>query len=170
MTIRSSLRAAGAIVLLALTSGASWSQVEEPPPWQEAEVAAPAWSLEALVEFPMEGQGSMRLAIDPSTISFGADGVVRYVFVARSSSGAVNGIFEGIRCQTGEVKQYARWDPDAGQWRATQGAGWKALDYRGNTRRAMQMAQAGVCNNKAPARSAAWMMDALQRGRTDQIR
>lgn len=170
MKLRSTLRAACAIVSLALSNGAAWSQPDDPPPWQEAKVAAPAWSPEALVEFPMEGQDSMRLAIDPSTISIGADGVVRYVFVARSSSGAVNGIFEGIRCQTGEVKQYARWDPDAGQWRATEGAAWKALEYRGSTRRAMQMAQAGVCNNKAPARSAAWMMDALQRGRADQIR
>ena len=34
--------------------------------------------------------------------------MVRYVVVATSDSGAVNAIYEGIRCDTGRFKVYAR--------------------------------------------------------------
>ena len=53
----------------------------------------------------------------------GADGVVRYVLVARSSQGAENVSFEGIRCSTSEVRIYATgthegtWTRSAGPWR-----------------------------------------------------
>ncbi|MBX3611703.1 MAG: CNP1-like family protein [Hydrogenophaga sp.] len=170
MTVHTALRAALIGSLLATLGTSAFSQVDDPPPWEEAQVAPPAWSLDGLSTFRLEGQGSMTFAIDPSTITFAPDGVVRYVFVARSSSGAVNALFEGVRCQTGEVKLYARWDTGASKWRTSGDQTWQPLEYRGPTRRAMQMAQAGVCDNKAPARNVAWLLESLKRGRTDQTR
>jgi predicted molibdopterin-dependent oxidoreductase YjgC len=54
-----------------------------------------------------------------------ADGVVHYVLVARSSAGAENVSFEGMRCDRGEVRIYAvgrdgGWFGKPGEWRAIQ--------------------------------------------------
>lgn len=145
--------------------------VPDPEPWKEVEVPAPAhWSVERAVEFQLGAQGTLRYAIDPQTVSIGEDGVARYVFIARSTSGAVNAFFEGVRCQTAEVKVYARWDPDARRWRDSGGEPWQALDVRGATRRAMQMARGGVCDGKSPNRSPSQIVNALRNGRADQFR
>jgi hypothetical protein len=143
--------------------------VDDPEPWKESEVPAPAWRIERAVEFQLGAQSALRYFIDPQTISIGEDGVARYVFIARSSSGAINALFEGLRCQTAEVRVYARWDPDAQQWR-TASESWQALDVRGSTRRAMQMARAGVCDGKTHNRTAAQIVNALSSGRADQFR
>ncbi len=145
--------------------------VPDPEPWKEASVPAPTqWSVERAVEFQLGAESALRYAIDPQTVSIGEDGVARYVFIARSSNGAVNVFFEGMRCQTAEVKVYARWDPGARQWRDSGSEPWQALDVRGATRRAMQMARAGVCDGKSPNRSPSHIVNALRNGRADQFR
>ncbi len=45
--------------------------------------------------------------IDGKTLLVGGDGVVRYSIVIRSSSGSDNAMFEGLRCNTSQVKIYA---------------------------------------------------------------
>lgn len=147
------------------------AQIAEPEPWTEAQATPPPdWSAERAVEFRLGNTASLRYAIDPQTLAVGEDGVVRYVFIARSSSGAVNALYEGVRCQTAEVKVYARWDPDARQWRSNAAAPWQAMDFRGATRRALQMARGGLCDGKVANRSTALMLDALRNGRADQFR
>jgi len=163
-------RAAMAAALCAVAASAA-AQLGEPEAWQEAEVAAPPqWNIDRLVEFPIEGQNALRYAIEPSTISIGPDGVVRYVFVARSGSGALNALFEGVRCETAQTKVYARWDSTARQWRNASPATWQPLDFRGPTRRAMQMARAGLCDNKVANQSPTQILNALRFGRADQSR
>lgn len=147
------------------------AQVDEPEPWTEARTTPPSdWSAERAVEFRLGNPTSLRYAIDPQTLTVGEDGVVRYVFIARSSSGAINALYEGVRCQTAEVKVYARWDPDARQWRSNADESWQAMDFRGATRRALQMARGGLCDGKVANRSTALMLDALRNGRADQLR
>ncbi len=149
----------------------AWAQREEPEPWKEAQATPPAdWSAERAVEFQLGNPTSLRYAIDPKTLTVGDDGVVRYVFIARSSSGAVNALYEGVRCQTAEVKLYARWDTDARQWRSNPAEPWQAMDFRGATRRSLQMARGGLCDGKVANRSTASMLDALRNGRADQLR
>jgi len=146
------------------------AQPTDPDPWKETVVTPPAdWRAERAVGFQLDSVTALRYSIDPATIRFDDDGVVRYVFIARSNSGALNALFEGIRCQTGEVKIHARWDPDARQWR-TGSDTWQPLENRGATRRAWQMANAGICDGKAPNRSASRIADALRNGRIDQLR
>ncbi|MCU0942235.1 MAG: CNP1-like family protein [Hydrogenophaga sp.] len=152
-------------------SALSHAQYREPEVWEEAQVPAPTdWRLERVVEFALDDRStSLRFGIDPDTLSINNDGVVRYVFVARSPSGAVNALFEGIRCKTAEVRVYARWDPDARNWLpgATGDGAWQPLDNRGMTRRAMQVARGGVCDGAAPNRSPALILDTLRNGRKD---
>lgn len=159
------------LMAVVITTASALAQVGDSEPWQESEVNLPTqWRIDRLVEFPLDGSGSMRHAIEPSTISIDGDGVVRYVFAARSSSGALNAFYEGIRCQTGEVKVYARWDVDARQWRISDRAPWQTLEFRGPTRRAMQMARGGICDNKVANQSAAHILNTLRNGRAEPSR
>jgi len=45
--------------------------------------------------------------IDGKTLSVGSDGVVRFSFVIRSSSGSDNVMFDGLRCNTRQMINYA---------------------------------------------------------------
>lgn len=95
------------------------------PPSEEP-VALPAYPAEQrLIEFFVAATSEFRFFVDSSSISVGADGVVRYTLVARSSAGADNVSFEGMRCTTGEVRLYALardggWVRRAGEWRPIQ--------------------------------------------------
>ena len=50
---------------------------------------------------------SYQYLIDGKNLQVGEDGVVRYSIVIRSPSGADNVMYEGLRCNTAEVKNYA---------------------------------------------------------------
>ena len=76
---------------------------------------------------------------------------------------AIDALFEGIRCQTGEVKLYASWDAGQGWTPATRGE-WQPLSFRGPTRRAMQMALGGVCSHRTPNGPPARILDTLRNG------
>ena len=95
------------------------------PPSEET-ATLPAYPAEQrLIEFFVAATSEFRFFVDSSSISVGADGVVRYTLVARSSAGAGNVSFEGMRCTTGEVRLYALgrdggWVRRAGEWRAIQ--------------------------------------------------
>jgi hypothetical protein len=45
--------------------------------------------------------------VDAKSVSVGKDGVVRYSLIAKSSGGALNISFEGIRCSEGQFRVYA---------------------------------------------------------------
>jgi len=135
---------------LAVTTAFALNQPEEPAPWQESQVSPPMnFSTEAVTDFVLDPQSSMRLGIDPKTLTIDPDGVVRYVLVAKSSQGALNVLYEGIRCASAEVKVYARWD-NVSSWNTSGKAEWEPLAFRGTTRRAMQMARGGVSKAKCP--------------------
>ncbi len=156
-----------ASALLVAPTAFALNQPEEPAPWQESQVAPPTnFSTEAITPFVLDAQSSMRLGIDPKTLTIDPDGVVRYVLVAKSSQGALNVLYEGIRCASAEVKVYARWD-NASSWNTSGKAEWEPLAFRGATRRAMQMARGGVCEGKVPNGTPARILRALQSGNTE---
>jgi len=77
---------------------------------------------ESLVEITVRGATDFRFYVDGATLGV-ADGVVRYVLVARSPEGVENVSFEAIRCATAEYRVYAlgradgTWGGRAGAWR-----------------------------------------------------
>jgi hypothetical protein len=80
---------------------------------------------EDLVEFSAGPRGEFRFFVDSASISPGKDGVVRYTLVARSTSGAQNVSYEGMRCSTSELRVYAvghgrDWVLSRGGWRPMQ--------------------------------------------------
>jgi len=111
------------IVLFLLAIGTASAQIQSD--WEreneerlkqsdEQAVTPPRLDKTRLVEVPLAAQSDFRYYVDPASVSVGSDRIVRYVQVARSSSGTENVTFEGIRCP-GEYRIYAVGRPD-GSW------------------------------------------------------
>jgi hypothetical protein len=149
MTIKSF----GAACLLGLSLTA-WAQRDvELMDWKEGDVPPPpAFSVEKLLTFEVSRGSSLVYGVDPDTLVISDDGVVRYVMVATSPSGARNVMYEGIRCVTAEVKTYARYT-SAGVWSKVPNAEWQSLYANMPSKHALQFARAGACDSSARASS-----------------
>lgn len=147
-------RSATVLLALLLVGGAAHAQVVAPnPDWKEVEAPpAPLFRTDALIPLEIPGT-SLRFGVDPASISIGVDGVVRYVVVATSATGAVNAMYEGIRCNTGDFKVYARHNPDSG-WTVAKDAPWRSLHEQPLSRHSLAIARTGACIGRGPNRSA----------------
>lgn len=119
---------------------------EPPPPWQEQAQRPPAnFDLDNLIPVDNPSRSSrLSYGIAPATVTVGPDNVVRYVVIAQSPSGAMNVLYEGVRCDTREVKVYASWRKDSG-WRTLDDAQWAAVRYA-SSRYAQALANDGFCD------------------------
>ena len=142
-----------AAVLLLGLSNSVWSQfaVDEPE-WKESDVPPPpALDASKLVGLEVSPNSSLAYGVDPASISITqSDGVVRYVMVATSASGARNVMYEGIRCSTGEFKTYARYSAD-GKWTLVSDPQWRPMFGNMPSKHPLRLAKAGACDNAAPA-------------------
>ena len=81
---------------------------EEEKIWIETEAIHPEFPTdENLVGFYVSAASPNQHFVSPQTVTVAPDGVVRYVTVVKTPSGAVNVSFEGIRCATKAVRLYA---------------------------------------------------------------
>ncbi|MGE0347724.1 CNP1-like family protein [Hydrogenophaga sp.] len=145
----------------------TYAQTSDPDTklWQEAEVAPPArFRIDRLQMFEVKRDSALAYGIDPETLSVGDDGVVRYVLVARSSSGALNALYQGIRCETAEVKTYGRWD-NRDSWNTDSKDEWQTLSFSGFTRPAMMLARAGICEGRTVSGDTRKILRILKNGR-----
>ncbi len=116
--------------------------------WKEDAVPpAPPFHTKDLIPLELPVHMTLRYGIDPATIAITGDGVVRYVVVASSSSGAVNAFYEGVRCATAEMRTYAR--STGGEWHAVSAADWKPIKDMISLHTAAA-AQQGLCRGRAP--------------------
>jgi hypothetical protein len=103
---------------------------EQRKSWSEIEAQLPAYPRpENLIPFDAGPVTSNRFYIDASSLSVGADGVVRYTLFIRGSGGATNVSFEGIRCVTHEQKLYAIGRSD-GKWVRARDPVWRDIVYK----------------------------------------
>ncbi len=148
------LRAAACALALAAT--ASHAQIfTDPaaPDWHESDAPPPpALRIEGLIGIEMPGS-QLRFGVDPKSIVIGANGVVNYVVVASSTSGAVNGIYEGVHCASGKVRVHARFTPGSG-WTTVKDAPWRDLHEQGMSRHSLVIARNGACMGQGPGTSA----------------
>ena len=152
------MRRSFAAPLLALVLGVAVSNAQSQlapadPDWKELDAPAPpALRTQGLI--PLEIPGStLSFGVDPASVTLGADSVVRYVVVATSTTGTVNAMYEGLRCSSGEVKVYARHNPDSG-WVPARGTDWKPLYQNAQARHSLLIARTGACIGHGPNRSA----------------
>ncbi len=141
-------------LLLCVTSSV-WAQLgQDEVDWQESDAPPPpAFDVGRLVTFEVSPNSSLVYGVDPASISISkSDGVVRYVVVASSASGARNVMYEAIRCATGEFKTYARYSPD-GRWTMIDNPQWRSLFDNMPSKHALRFAKAGACDNAAPPTS-----------------
>jgi CNP1-like family len=145
------------IATLFLAAASVCAQVIPPDPdWKELELAPPAsFNKDGLVALEMPPYVSLKFGVDPASLTVSADGIVRYVVVATSSSGAVNALYEGLRCGNGEFKTYARWSA-SGKWTMATNPQWRPLNDNNTSHHALAFARQGACEGRtAGAASAA---------------
>lgn len=161
-------RALAAWLLASVAAGASAQLLSDPNrDWREAEVPpAPALTLDRLIPFTVSVNSQLRFGVDPASVTLGPDGVIRYVIVAQSTSGAINAWYEGLRCATAKVKTYAHWNPGPpGQWRANPDPKWRDLGGEFASRPAVALARGGFCDGATPNGDPANMLRALRHGK-----
>lgn len=77
---------------------------------------------------PQLFNGRYEYFIDPTSVSMGADEVLRFAVVLESKAGVRNIFYEGIRCATYEFKTYA-YASQGGQFKPLGSASWKKLKH-----------------------------------------
>lgn len=150
------------VLALALAAAPAGAQLAAPDPdWKETQAPPPpAFKVDRAIPLDLPGS-ALRFGVDPSSVSLGADGIVRYVVVASSASGTVNAIYEGIRCSTAQVKVFARHNPDSG-WTPATGADWQRLHDHPMSRHSLIIARTGACMGDGANRSAAQIVRDLR--------
>jgi hypothetical protein len=116
--------------------------------WQEIATQIPAIPQpENLIPFYVSAITTIRFAIDSKSLSIGSDGVVRYTLVSKTAAGAENISYEGIRCQTSEVKLYAFGHKD-GTWGRSHRDKWTPIVDQGINRQHAALVNDYFCDNK----------------------
>ncbi|MDQ6881577.1 MAG: CNP1-like family protein [Pseudomonadota bacterium] len=148
-------RTSGAILALGFWAGIVQAQLAPPDPdWKEVD-APPPPQLRTDRLVPIEiSSSALRFGVHPASVAVGADGIVRYVVVATSATGAVNGLYEGIRCSTAEVRLYARHSRDRG-WVQVEDSRWQPLHGNRVSGHSLAIARNGACLGSAPNQNAA---------------
>ncbi len=150
-----SIRAQALLGILAMTLATSLQAqlAPEDPDWKESEAPTPpAFSVDKLLPLAMPPYVSLTFGIDPATLTIAADGIVRYVVVARNAGGSINAMYEGIRCSTGEVKTYAR-AGNSGVWSVVAEPQWRGLTDNLPSKHAWVFARQAACDGRAAAAS-----------------
>ena len=136
-----------------------WKESDAPPP--------PVLNLKGLLPFEVSTVSNLAWALDPTAVTIVGDGLVRYVVVARSSSGVFNALYEVINCSKGEMKTYARIvgkesDTETKKWVAVQDPQWKSM-YDIPSKHALVLAKQGVCTGNTAAQTVSEIVTALKK-------
>jgi len=142
---------------------------EEEALWQEQqEVEPPAFpKQENLREFYVSAVATNKYFIDASTLAVGADGVVRYVLVVKTSGGATNVSFEGINCKDRSWKHYATGRSDNGTWTKSRAARieWRPIENKPVNRHHAALSRDFFCPMGNPIDTADEGRNALRLGK-----
>ena len=159
-------RALCALALLAIAACAGPIRFPEDDlegkPWDLQRALLPPYPKEAdLLRIYVGSAIPFAFFVDRASVSVGQDGIVRYTLVARSSSGATNVSYEGMRCETYESKTYAFGRSD-GTWVQARNQQWSSYS-RYQTDWHLVLADDFYCSVRG-ARTAEEAVQALARG------
>jgi hypothetical protein len=131
-------------------------------PWQEISIQLPAFPVEKnLIPFYVSPTTTLKFAIDSQALTIGSDGVVRYILVSKSASGAENISYEGIRCGTSEVKLYALGHKD-GTWARSRRDKWQPIVEQTTNRQHAALKYDYFCSDKIIAGSVEEILDRMR--------
>lgn len=153
---------AGIFVGLLLCAGSLWAQSDDGEAgWKESDTPPPpAFDVRKLVTIEVSPNSALVYGVDPASISISkSDGLVRYVMVASSASGASNVMYEAIHCATAEFKTYGRYAD--GRWSMVEKPQWNPL-YGMPSKHALRFAQVGACDGAAPPSSVQALVNQLK--------
>lgn len=161
-----------AVLMGLMLSGAAFAgsglrDIDDPDvrKWEEEAMQLPAFPQEAnLREFYVSATTTHKFHIDAATLSVGKDGVVRYVLVVRTSGGASNTTYEGIRCESGEYRIYATGHRD-GTWLPTRKDEWRPIVNKPTNRHHAALARDYFCPGGGAILTPAEGREALRLGR-----
>ena len=140
-----------------------WERLDEERNWREIEVALPPIPRrENRLPFSVDSGSDFGFFVDRTSISVGADGVVRFSLIAVSPLGAENVSFEGVRCKSREHKTYAMGRADGG-WSRREGP-WRRIGAGNAQRWHHTLRVEYFCPQGVPIANAAEGVDALRRG------
>ena len=99
-------------LMLPLAAWAQMSRLEGQPKdaggWDEVQAQLPEYPKpENYLPLRVSATTPFDFFVDAKSVSVGKDGVVRYSLIAKSSAGALNVSFEGIRCSERKFRIYA---------------------------------------------------------------
>lgn len=162
-----------ALFALAPFAGAAEREPDEddsPKLWQELDVRFPSPPAgDALIPLYVSAATTNRFYIDGSSLSVGADLVIRYVLVVETPGGVRNLTFEGMRCESRSRRIYGSGRPD-GTWSKARNSDWvRILDAYANRQHAALFLEY-FCPFGNSVRTAAEARDALVRGGHPDVR
>jgi len=117
------------LFLIACAKPAFKDEFESDKPWVEQLTQLPAYpDAKNLMAFDAGTVSDNQYFVDTTSIKVGEDGVIRFSLVIKSSAGASNISYEGIRCATSERKLYALGRDDK-SWIQPRVSEWQKLDF-----------------------------------------
>jgi len=155
------------LVLLALlapyASSANTDDADTDVLKAESPVVLPApFQKNNLLSFYVSPTTTLDFAVDAKSVSVTEEGIVRFVLVVTSQSGASNISYEGIRCSTGERKLYAVGQTN-GSWTAARRDVWETIIDRGINRQHAALAKDYFCETGMVAGKAEVIVDRLRK-------
>ncbi len=120
------------IVPLAFAQWKDWDYEldQEKKSWAELQTQLPQYPKpENLLKFEAGANTANAFFVDAASVSVGDDGVVRYTLMVKTGGGATNVSFEGIRCDTQELKVYAFGRPSS-EWSRARDTSWRRIEFR----------------------------------------
>lgn len=148
------------------TEWAGWEYdfEEEKKSWKEIQAQIPPFPKEQnLVLLEAGSESAHKFYVDAASVSVGTDGIVRYTTVVKTTGGATNIAFEGMRCETREGKLYALGQRD-GTWSRARNPQWQRIVLRDLTPHHYMLYREYFCPSAARATSPKIAVDALRRG------
>jgi hypothetical protein len=104
-------------------------EFESDKTWSEQLTQLPPYpNVKDLMAFNAGEATTDQYLIDTTSIKIGEDGVIRFSLVIKSSAGAMNVSYEGIRCATRERKLYAL-GRDNKTWVQPRISEWQSLEF-----------------------------------------
>lgn len=148
--------------------------LDRQPNWTENKVDTlpPLPQTSDLLPFNVSQNTPLKFFVDAKSLDVGTDGVVRYIVVVTSPSGARNVNYEGIRCDTYEWRQYAGLNADHDGWDRTVQNDWQRIENGELNAYHAALYQDYFCSNKMPVGKTQSIVESIRYHRTqlNQIR